>query len=55
MEDKFGAVGGIIAGQIEAHGENLLQCHFVQYKSHMTWPGLEPWALRWKISDNRPS
>jgi hypothetical protein len=35
-----------LAGQIEVLGENPPQCHFLQYKSHMTWLGIElrpPW------------
>jgi hypothetical protein len=31
-----------LVGETEELGENLLQCHFVQQKSHMAWPGLEP-------------
>jgi hypothetical protein len=31
-----------LAVEIEVLGENLLQCHFVYHKSHMTWPELEP-------------
>jgi hypothetical protein len=31
-----------IGRETEVLRENLPQRHFVQYKSHMTWPGLEP-------------
>jgi hypothetical protein len=31
-----------LAGKTEVPGEKLLQCHFVDHKSHMTLPELEP-------------
>jgi hypothetical protein len=40
-----------LAGETEVLGENLPQCQFFHYKSHMAWPGLEPGPLRWEASD----
>jgi hypothetical protein len=37
-----------LAGEAEVLGENVLQCHFVRQKSHMTWLGLEPGPPRWE-------
>jgi hypothetical protein len=44
-----------LAGETEVLGENQSQCHFVHYKSHMTWPGLEHGPPRWKPATNRLS
>jgi hypothetical protein len=29
-----------LTGEIDVLKENLLQSHFVNHKSHITWPGL---------------
>jgi hypothetical protein len=39
------------AGETEVLKENLLQCHFVDYKSHMTWPGIVPGPPRYDSGD----
>jgi hypothetical protein len=31
--------------------ENLPQRHFVKYKSHMTWLGVQPGPQRWEPGD----
>jgi hypothetical protein len=40
-----------LAGEAEVLGENLPQRHFVDYKSHMARPRLEPGPQRWEGSD----
>jgi hypothetical protein len=40
-----------MAGETEVLGENLPRRHFVQNKSHLTRPGIEPGPPRWEASD----
>jgi hypothetical protein len=40
-----------LAGVTEVLREILPQCHFVNHKSHMTWPGLEPGPPLWEAGD----
>jgi hypothetical protein len=40
-----------LAGGTEVLGENLSQFHFVNHKSHMTWPELEPGPPRCEVGD----
>jgi hypothetical protein len=44
-----------LAGETEVLGENVYQWHFVDHKSHMTWPGLEPSRRVGKPATNRLS
>jgi hypothetical protein len=37
-----------MTGETEVLGENLSQCHIIDHKSHMIWPGLEPGPPRWE-------
>jgi hypothetical protein len=35
--------------------ENILSpCHFVQHKSYMNWPGIEPKPLQWQAMNQLP-
>jgi hypothetical protein len=40
-----------LAGETEVFGENLPHIHFINHKSHSTWPGFEPWTPRWEAGD----
>jgi hypothetical protein len=40
-----------LAGETEVLGENLPQCYFVHYKSHMTCSAIDPGPLWWKPGD----
>jgi hypothetical protein len=43
-----------LVGEIKVLGENLPELHFVNHKSHMTRPGLEPGPPGWESSDWPP-
>jgi len=29
--------------------ENLSECHFIRYKSHIDWPGMETESNQWQV------
>jgi hypothetical protein len=47
------SVGRELAGETEVLGENLPQCHFIYYKSYMTWQN--PGRRGWKPATNHLS
>jgi hypothetical protein len=50
--EEHGAVGGMRIGrETKVLGGNPPQCHFVNHKSHVTCPGLEPGPPRWVAGD----
>jgi hypothetical protein len=51
MMDVEQSVEWELAGETEALGENLSQCRFVHYKSHMTSPELERVPPQWEVGD----
>jgi hypothetical protein len=45
MEHRWNEIN---RGKPKYSEKNLSQCHFVHYKSHMDWPGIEPGPPRWE-------
>jgi hypothetical protein len=44
----------ILTGKPKNSEKNLSQCHSVHHKSHIDWPGCEPWPPQWEASDEWP-
>jgi hypothetical protein len=44
MDGWMWSIGGMImTGEKHNRERNLSQCHFIHQKSHIDWPGIEPW------------
>jgi hypothetical protein len=43
--------GDIDRGKPKNSEKNPSQWHFIHYKSHMDWPGSEPWPPQWEAGD----
>jgi len=54
LDEQMGMVcwcGDTDRGELKFCKKILSQCHFVQHKSHMNWPGIKPGLLWWESGD----